>query len=79
MAETFTESLLRRFVNLVESGSRSQRSQRSIAREIGINHSTISRWRGGSRMPDAASIDKILTWVELEERRERGINAFLNG
>jgi len=71
MPETFTENLLRRFTQLVEAGSRGQRSQRAIAKEIGLNHSTLSRWRSGSRMPDAASIDKILAWVELEERRPR--------
>lgn len=71
MPETFTENLLRRFVRLVESGSRGQRSQRAIAKEIGLNHSTISRWRSGSRLPDAASIDKILTWVTKEEAAER--------
>jgi len=69
--ETFTESLLRRFSTLVEAGSRGQRSQRAIAKEIGLNHSTLSRWRNGSRMPDAKSIDKILAWVEMEERRPR--------
>lgn len=70
MPETFTESLLRRFLALMKDGTRSQRSQRSIAREIGLNHSTLSRWRSGDRMPDANSIDKILAWVEIEERRE---------
>jgi transcriptional regulator with XRE-family HTH domain len=54
----------------MKDGTRSQRSQRSIAREIGLNHSTLSRWRSGDRMPDANSIDKILAWVEIEERRE---------
>jgi transcriptional regulator with XRE-family HTH domain len=71
MAETFTESLLRRFIALVQSGSRGQRSQRAVAKEIGLDHSTVSRWRNGQRMPDAASIDKILTWVEAEEAREQ--------
>lgn len=71
MPETFTENLLRRFLSLVQVGSHSQRSQRAIAKEIGLNHSTLSRWRSGDRMPDAASIDKILAWVEMEERRER--------
>ena len=70
MSETFTENLLRRFLSLMQDGTRSQRSQRSIAREIGLNHSTLSRWRNGERMPDANSIDKILSWVEIEERRE---------
>ena len=70
-AETFTEALLRRFTALVDAGSRGQRSQRAIAKEIGLNHSTLSRWRNGSRMPDAKSIDKILAWVEMEERRPR--------
>jgi transcriptional regulator with XRE-family HTH domain len=71
MPETFTENLLRRFTSLVEAGSRSQRSQRSIAKEIGLNHSTLSRWRSGSRMPDAKSIDRILAWVEIEEHRPK--------
>lgn len=74
MPETFTQNLLRRFLSLMQDGSRSQRSQRAIAREIGLNHSTLSRWRSGERMPDAKSIDKILAWVEIEERRE-GIKA----
>lgn len=73
MPETLTENLLRRFIRLVESGSRGQRSQRAIAKEIGLNHSTISRWRSGQRMPDSDSIDKIYAWVELEERRERDL------
>lgn len=68
--ETFTENLLRRFLALMQDGTRSQRSQRAIAKEIGLNHSTLSRWRSGGRMPDAKSIDKILAWVEIEERRE---------
>lgn len=71
MSETFTESLMRRFVALIETGSRGQRSQRAIAREIGLNHATLSRWRGGTRKPDARSIDKILSWVALEEQRDR--------
>jgi transcriptional regulator with XRE-family HTH domain len=71
MPETFTENLLRRFISLVQAGSRGQRSQRSIAKEIGLDHSTLSRWRSGQRMPDAASIDKILAWVEREERADR--------
>jgi predicted transcriptional regulator len=69
MPETFTENLLRRFLAQVEDGSHGQRSQRAIAKEIGLNHSTLSRWRSGDRMPDAKSIDKILAWVEIEERR----------
>lgn len=73
MPETITENLLRRFIRLVESGSRGQRSQRAIAKEIGLNHSTISRWRSGDRMPDAKSIDKIYAWVEQEERLERDL------
>jgi transcriptional regulator with XRE-family HTH domain len=76
MAETLTENLLRRFIRLVESGSRGQRSQRAIAKEIGLNHSTISRWRSGDRMPDAASIDKIAAWVEVEEKIERDLAQF---
>ena len=71
MPETFTENLLRRFLALMQDGTRSQRSQRSIAKEIGLNHSTLSRWRSGGRMPDANSIDRIIKWVEIEERRER--------
>lgn len=71
MPETFTENLLRRFTAQIQAGSRGQRSQRKIAQEVGLNHSTLSRWRSGDRMPDAASIDKILAWVELEERRQR--------
>lgn len=70
MPETFTENLLRRFTSLVEAGSHSQRSQRAIARQIGLNHSTLSRWRSGERMPDAKSIDKILSWIEIEEKAE---------
>lgn len=75
MPETFTENLLRRFLAQVESGSRGQRSQRAIAKEIGLNHSTLSRWRSGERLPDSKSIDKILAWVELEERRQRSMPA----
>ena len=70
MPETFTEGLLRRFIKLVETGSRGQRSQRAVAKEIGLNHSTLSRWRSGDRMPDAKSIDRILAWVEIEEKRD---------
>jgi transcriptional regulator with XRE-family HTH domain len=69
MAETFTEQLLRRFLEQVDTGSRGQRSQRAIAKQIGLDHSTLSRWRTGGRSPDARSINKILTWVEQEERR----------
>lgn len=76
MTETFTENLLRRFTRLVEAGSRGQRSQRAIAKEIGLNHSTISRWRSGDRLPDSKSIDKILAWVEIEEKRERDLSKF---
>lgn len=76
MAETITENLLRRFIRLVEAGSRGQRSQRAIAKEIGLNHSTISRWRSGDRMPDAKSIDKIYAWVEQEERLEQDLAKF---
>lgn len=74
MPETFTENLLRRFLALVETGSYGQRSQRAVAKEIGLNHSTLSRWRSGQRMPDAASIDKILSWVEIEERRTGAVH-----
>jgi transcriptional regulator with XRE-family HTH domain len=73
VAETFTQTLLRRFLRLVNDGSHGHRSQRAIAKEIGLNHSTLSRWRNGSRMPDAKSIDKILSWVEIEERQQRDI------
>lgn len=72
MPETFTENLLRRFLALVEPGSYGQRSQRAVAREVGLNHSTLSRWRSGGRLPDSKSIDRIQAWVELEERR-RGV------
>lgn len=71
MPETFTVNLLRRFTELVDAGSHNQRSQRAVAKEIGLNHSTLSRWRSGSRMPDAKSIDLILAWVEIEEKRPR--------
>lgn len=71
MPETFTQQLLRRFLALVEIDSRGQRSQRAIAREIGLDHSTLSRWRHGGRRPDARSIDRILAWVEVEERRSK--------
>lgn len=69
MPETFTENLLRRFINLVDAGSRGQRSQRAVAREIGLNHSTLSRWRKGGRLPNARSLERIMSWVDIEERR----------
>lgn len=75
MSETFTENLLRRFLSQINSGSHGHRSQRAIAKEIGLNHSTLSRWQNGNRMPDAKSIDKILAWVEMEERQQRDIAA----
>lgn len=75
MPETFTENLLRRFLALVDTGSYGQRSQRAVAKEIGLNHSTLSRWKSGERLPDAKSIDKILSWVELEERRVQSIQS----
>ena len=43
-------------------------SQKQAAHLIGISESTLSRFLGGSAMPDAIGYSKILTWISLPEQ-----------
>ena len=50
---------------LLKSIDREQQSLRKVAQELGVSHTTISRWLSGSATPTLQSYQKLANYVGL--------------
>lgn len=46
-------------------------SQRRVAKAIGVNEGTVSRWLGGDSTPEGRSRELLLAWAEAQQGIDR--------